>query len=360
MMVRMFVLFFPIFLCGTVSAQGQPKTIITGRITDAETGAPLENVIAFLANTPLGASSGRDGTFKIAQIPAGAFELVLSCVGYERRTVSYRTEKPESLYYDIQLTPRPVQTKEVEVLGERPGGMKPNLTMFFPKASGDAFCVYGTGLSVPIGMLFTDSALYMYSIEPILLDSEKYIRLWVLYENISENPCTFDPFVHVKLHMKGLKSSYRNILPDPPREIQRKISNEDAQAAAEEVIGKHIQLVGEQHRISLNEELRVLSKYMSADITLRKQLEHYRANDILRGPLSGISMDDILSRSVNDGILKPHIVYPGNSVHGFLYFPFPGMNWKTSTAHFEDAFAYQCEMEIQTPTGSRQIVFAAH
>ncbi|MBI4811655.1 MAG: hypothetical protein HY800_09505 [Ignavibacteriales bacterium] len=276
--------------------------------------------------------------------------MIISRVGYERQIITLQISKQESLYYEIKLRPRPVLTEEMEVLAERPEEVRPNL--FFPKASDDAYCVYGTGNSLPIGILFTDSALYMYLLEPKIVDSAKYIRLWLLYKNLSGIPYNIDPFTNIKLHLIGQKSSYRDISADLPQEIQKIIKNEDAIATSEEVIGRQIQQTAVLHRRALDNYRSFLRRNLSPE-----QYAHYIANDIIRGPLSGIAWENILSMSANDGILKRHIVYPGNSVHGYLYFPFPGLNWKATGSSFPEASEYVYTIEIMTPNGSKTIEF---
>ncbi len=112
------------------SAQPGTRTIITGRITDAQTAEPLENVNVFLSNTTIGNSSGKDGTFSISGAPIGVFDLVFSRIGYQPRTLSVRILKSDSLYYEIQLQPKVLQSSTVEIVGEAPREWQKNLKMF--------------------------------------------------------------------------------------------------------------------------------------------------------------------------------------------------------------------------------------
>ncbi|MBI4810523.1 MAG: carboxypeptidase-like regulatory domain-containing protein [Ignavibacteriales bacterium] len=328
---------------------------ITGRVSDAETGYPLDNVVVFLANTPFGTLAGNNGKFALTDILSGDYELVISRIGYERQMISLQIKDVDSLYYDIELRPQPVRTEGVEVLAERPDAMKPSLNLFFPQASDDAYCVYGTGNSLPIGILFTDSALYMYLLEPTIVDSAKYIRMWLLYKNLSGMPYNFNPNTNIKLSMQGQKSSYRDISAVLPQNIQRIIKNEDAVTTSEEVIGRQIQHTAVLHKKALDRERSFLGGNLSPE-----QYAHYLANDIIRGPISGIAVDNIFSGCTNVGILKKYTVFPGNSVHGYIYFPFPGLNWKATGEWFYEAAQYEYELEIITPNGSKKIEFKAY
>jgi hypothetical protein len=119
------------------AAQEAGKTTVSGRITDAETSEPLENVNVFLSVTTIGASTGSDGRFRIVGIPAGIFDLVISRVGYERQTITLKILAAESLYYDIKLKPRMVQAGEVQVSAAEPGEWKDDLKIFVKEFLGE-------------------------------------------------------------------------------------------------------------------------------------------------------------------------------------------------------------------------------
>ena len=342
------------FLTGIANSQQLPTALISGRVLDQETEKPLDNVIVYLSNTFWGTSTDTLGKFEISNIDSGDYDLIISRVGYARQLRHIQLKENDSLFYEIRLVAQPIQASEVEILGERTETTKPILNLF-PLAKDNSYCVYGVENSVPIGILFTDSAIYMYSLEPSMVDSEKYVRLWLLYLNLSKDPYYFNPYERTKLHFISKKSYYRDISADLPSEIQTRLNNEDAIDTAERVIKQQIQRMAIHHRIALKHELHFLQGMLTPE-----QYYHYVATDIIRGPLSGIAWDDLLSRSVNDGILRPHIVYPKNSVHGFLFFPYPGLEWQASQNKFYEAFENQYELEIKTPTETKTIVFTAH
>lgn len=113
-----------------LSAQEDLKTIVTGKISDEETGELLENVNVFLSFTTIGTSTANDGSFKLTNIPIGVFDLVISRVGYERRIITLRVFEPDSLHYEIKLKPQMFQTNEVEIVAESPAEWKENLRSF--------------------------------------------------------------------------------------------------------------------------------------------------------------------------------------------------------------------------------------
>ena len=80
-------------------------------------------------------------------------------------------------------------------------------------------------------------------------------------------------------------------------------------------------------------------------------------------PLGGInpnSLFGIFSNALNSGILDRYKVYPGSGVHGFIYFPFPGLNWNATASGFPQAAEYVYTIEIITQNGSKYIDFEPH
>src|SRR5689334_12715466 len=152
--------------CAELIAQRQPGGSVSGRITDADSGKPVEGAIVFLPNTPLGISSGNDGRFTITNVPAGTYQLAVSHIGFKEKIMSVRIANGDSLSYEIKLETEPVRMSEVEIPGKRFEETTPSPGYpyhFFPTPGPNTYCMYVTGPSMPIGIFFSDSAFYMYS-----------------------------------------------------------------------------------------------------------------------------------------------------------------------------------------------------
>jgi TonB-linked SusC/RagA family outer membrane protein len=76
-------LFFALLLAGAASAQG----VVTGTVTDAETGEPMPGVNVVAGDLLVGTSTGTDGGYRL-DVPAAADSLVFSFIGYERLAVA--------------------------------------------------------------------------------------------------------------------------------------------------------------------------------------------------------------------------------------------------------------------------------
>ena len=64
-------------------AQAQPQRIVTGTITDAETGEPVQSAAVFISGTTVGTTTGRDGKYELKLPGLGSYDVVISHVGYE-------------------------------------------------------------------------------------------------------------------------------------------------------------------------------------------------------------------------------------------------------------------------------------
>ena len=68
---------------------------IAGRVTDAATGAPVASVQVQVAGINIGGSSTADGTYRIVNVPAGSYTVIMRRIGYkERRTPNVVVFRP--------------------------------------------------------------------------------------------------------------------------------------------------------------------------------------------------------------------------------------------------------------------------
>ena len=119
-------------LCAVSFSPAQQETgrVITGSVSDAETGLALENVNVYLSMTMIGTSTSASGAFRLANVPAGLYDMVISRVGYERQMIAVKAVRSESLHYDIRLHVLTLQAGEVQIVGEDPKEWRRNLKLF--------------------------------------------------------------------------------------------------------------------------------------------------------------------------------------------------------------------------------------
>ncbi len=345
-----------------VSGQNASTGIITGKVSDAESNKPLFDAVVFLSGTPLGTSSVSDGSFRILGIPAGEYELIVSRVGYERKSTPVNVHRSDSLYFDIKLGPQPFQAKEVEVFGERSVVRRiRKRDLLFPREDKDMFCIYSALTPQPIGVLMGDSAVYMYSLDTAVIDSEKYIQLWLLYKNLSHTPYDFNPGKCIRMHMTGGKHSYAAIPPASPATLHAMIDTGQLTARIVEIIGQPL-------RVGVALEKRFSAKQRNFEQTTRdaEQTEDFMSQNLERWyeeaqPADDLSFTSTLFKTYRNSLgvvlMQRYTVFPNNSVNGFIFFPFPGMNWKISSSGFHEAFEYDYQIELMTQDGKKIINF---
>jgi outer membrane cobalamin receptor len=83
-----------------VLAQG---STITGTVTD-DGGLPLPSANVTLQGTTLGAATTVDGTYRIANVPAGDYTLNVAFLGYETAAVPLTVASDQTLTVDVALT----------------------------------------------------------------------------------------------------------------------------------------------------------------------------------------------------------------------------------------------------------------
>ncbi len=76
---------------------------ITGKVTSAETGHPLQGASVFAENTTIGTASDADGNFKI-YLPNGGYDLVVTFTGYntESRRVSTSDQETKDIAFQLK------------------------------------------------------------------------------------------------------------------------------------------------------------------------------------------------------------------------------------------------------------------
>jgi hypothetical protein len=110
-------------------AQAASQFVISGRISDAVSSLPLQNVNAFLANTTLGAVTDAEGRYAIRGVPVGTHDLVASLLGYEVQKISVRVTTADA-GVNLRLQPMALEMPQVEVTASPDREWRKNLKKF--------------------------------------------------------------------------------------------------------------------------------------------------------------------------------------------------------------------------------------
>jgi hypothetical protein len=124
------LLYFILAIGAVATTRPAGRSTIHGRVTDRSTGAAIEFVNIFLANTTHGGSTDQSGRYVITGIPPGSYELVASRVGYEIDVKSLRVTAGDSLRFDFRLAARIIQEKEIQVTAVDPVAWREMLRVF--------------------------------------------------------------------------------------------------------------------------------------------------------------------------------------------------------------------------------------
>ncbi|MGQ9561271.1 MAG: TonB-dependent receptor [Candidatus Oleimicrobiaceae bacterium] len=94
---------------------------ITGRVTDAESGAPLPGVNLVLSGTRIGAATDANGYYVILNVPPGTYSLEASMIGYAKVTMTNVVVNVDlTTTVDFRLKVEVLTMEQVVVEAERP------------------------------------------------------------------------------------------------------------------------------------------------------------------------------------------------------------------------------------------------
>ncbi len=129
-MVPLRVSMLLLFLSFTMLAQQNVQINIKGKVTNKESGEPLEYVSVFLTNTTIGTNTGKDGEFAIKNAPPGNYDLIFSYVGFETHKEHIEISEHTSLNFDIALVPKPLHFNQIDIVEQKQSDWDDNLEKF--------------------------------------------------------------------------------------------------------------------------------------------------------------------------------------------------------------------------------------
>ncbi|HMK39086.1 MAG TPA: carboxypeptidase-like regulatory domain-containing protein, partial [Bacteroidota bacterium] len=93
----------------------QGGTDVVGVVSDSATGDRVPGANVMLRGTKRGASTNNNGFYLISSVPPGAYEIVVSAVGFQRRVIPLTVREGGTQTVDIRIAPRLIETREVVV-----------------------------------------------------------------------------------------------------------------------------------------------------------------------------------------------------------------------------------------------------
>ncbi len=106
---------------GPLAAVSQPNQaiVLTGTITDADTGLPLAGAHVFIATSMNGTTTNLEGHYRLERVPTGALRLYVSMLGYEPQFEDLLLRQARVYTFNYALEEKILEVGEVTVEAER-------------------------------------------------------------------------------------------------------------------------------------------------------------------------------------------------------------------------------------------------
>ena len=193
------ILPFLFFLFFSAHAQSQA---LRGILLSKGDLKPIPSATVYLSNTMISATSNEDGSFTLATIPSGRYELVVSCIGYRTKRIEISSAAlPENL--TIQLEPVVKELEEVVVRNYDKEGWSKWGTFFLQQFIGITPFSADVDLINPEVIKFihdkTTNTINAFSLQPLIIKNnalgyELYYELEQFEFNFSSKMLLFKGF----------------------------------------------------------------------------------------------------------------------------------------------------------------------
>ena len=131
--MRMRCVLMLLLLLGSVPALAQTRTV-TGTVTDAQTGEPLEGARVTVRGTTLSTSTGATGRFILGNVPAGDVTLIIRRIGSNPADIRVTAGQND---VSAALTRDPLRLAEVVITGQATAVERRNLANAVATVSGE-------------------------------------------------------------------------------------------------------------------------------------------------------------------------------------------------------------------------------
>jgi hypothetical protein len=162
---------FILLLRSCLLACGQTTALLTGYVTDAATGKPMQFANVYVNGSTQGAVTDEKGAYALAAIPLGSVEIVASFVGYASATQKIRFENTSPQKANFQLKASEQMLDAITVRGN-PKRSERHLRQFKRQLFGEPFggqCLLVN--SEALNFKEEKGHLYAKADEPLIIDN---------------------------------------------------------------------------------------------------------------------------------------------------------------------------------------------
>lgn len=189
-----------------------------------------------------------------------------------------------------------------------------------PKESENLYPYFVKGQ--PIASIKTDSAFILLSLDRILFYNYPYFRLWLLYQNLSENPYLLTPQQFISLSVLTTKYGQSEIgRPVLPTKLLASISNRKTMSLILQGIAGSLEEMSTRPTTATT-KFRDGSSFTTT-YNDRGEKNRVIADRTIDNMASTSMWYDIYQNSISDEILRKNTIFPGQSVNGYIYIPYP-------------------------------------
>jgi hypothetical protein len=127
-----------LFLLGIINGQAATDCIVSGKVTDINTGEALNLVNVYISGTTYGASTSDSGVYCIERVPSGTYQLVFQHIGYEIEVKSIQIDMNQTYTFNAQLNPQIFNTDEISIQTAYPEEWQEQLEFFVRQFIGES------------------------------------------------------------------------------------------------------------------------------------------------------------------------------------------------------------------------------
>jgi len=133
-------IFIFLFLGLTIVLFGQSTNLcsISGKLTDSNTGEPIQLVNVYMSGTTFGASTSESGIYCMENVPTGTYQLIFQHISYETKVEGIQLEENQKYIRDAQLLPLIFDSEEIQVSASEPEEWKDQLEFFLRQFIGES------------------------------------------------------------------------------------------------------------------------------------------------------------------------------------------------------------------------------
>lgn len=163
---------FSLFLGSCLLAFGQTTAVLTGYVTDAATGKPMQFANVYVNGRMQGAVTDEKGAYALAALPLGSVEIVASFVGYEPATQKIRFENTSPKQANFQLKASEQMLDAITVKGNSKRSER-HLRQFKKELFGEPFGGQCLLVNSEVLSFKEDKGhLYAKANEPLIIDNQ--------------------------------------------------------------------------------------------------------------------------------------------------------------------------------------------